>query len=95
MRAREVRVELAVRPGAGLVVSVEDDGPGIDRELLPRLFDAFAQGADGAGGAGMGLSTVRAIAEAHGGGVERGRRPRARHRFTLRLPLVPVETVAA
>ena len=59
-------------PARESCVSVEDDGPGIDRELLPRLFEAFAQGADRAGGSGLGLSTVRAIAEAHGGGVSVG-----------------------
>ena len=73
---------------------VEDDGPGIERELLPRLFDAFAQGASATGGAGMGLSTVRAIAEAHGGGVSVGVAPAGGARFTLRLPLAPAETVA-
>ena len=55
-----------------LMLVVEDDGPGVERQLLPRLFDAFAQGGERAGGAGIGLSTVRAIAEAHGGGVSVG-----------------------
>jgi signal transduction histidine kinase len=89
-----VQVELACEAACELVLAVEDDGPGIDRELLPRLFDAFAQGPDSAGGAGIGLSTVRAVAEAHGGGVSVGvARPRGA-RFTLRLPLAAAGTVA-
>ena len=92
----EVRVELALAtPAQGVVLSVEDDGPGIDRELLPRLFEAFAHGAERAGGAGLGLSTVRAIAEAHGGGVSVGDGRERGTRVTLRLPLTPAEAVAS
>jgi signal transduction histidine kinase len=90
---REVRVEVTCGTGRELVVIVEDDGPGIERALLPRLFDPFAQGGERAGGAGMGLSTVRAIAEAHGGGIGVGIAAAGGARFTLRVPLVPVETV--
>jgi signal transduction histidine kinase len=89
----EVRVELVASSARELVLVVEDDGPGIDRELLPRLFDAFAQGTGGAGAAGMGLSTVRAIAEAHGGGVSVGTAGEHGARFTLRLPLTADEAV--
>ena len=42
----EVRVELVQQSPDELVLSVEDDGPGIDRLLLPHLFDAFAHGGD-------------------------------------------------
>jgi signal transduction histidine kinase len=89
----EVRVELACEAGCELVLGVEDDGPGIDRTLLPRLFDAFAQGSDGVGASGMGLSTVRAVAEAHGGGVTVGAARLRGARFTVRLPLAPAGTV--
>jgi signal transduction histidine kinase len=91
--ASEVRVELVHKPGRELILAVEDDGPGVDRRLLPRLFDAFAQGSGRTGGAGIGLSTVRAIAEAHGGGVSVGVAGARGARFTLRLPLAPAETI--
>jgi signal transduction histidine kinase len=91
----EVRVELVYEPARELAVGVEDDGPGIDRELLPRLFDAFSQGSDRVGGSGMGLSTVRAVAEAHGGGVSVGVAGHCGARFTLRLPLAPAGTTVS
>ena len=90
----EVRVELTAAAGRELVLVVEDDGPGVEPGMLPRLFDAFARGPGRAGTAGMGLATVRAIAEAHGGGVSVGRSDAGGARFTLRLPLSPVETIA-
>ncbi len=91
--AREVRVELVHQPERELVLSVEDDGPGVDRRLLPGLFDAFAQGSGRTGAAGLGLSTVRAIAEAHGGGITVGASGARGARFTLRLPLAPSGTI--
>jgi signal transduction histidine kinase len=91
----EVRVELTYAPGLELVLGVEDDGPGIDRDVLPHLFEPFAQGSQRVGGAGMGLSTVRAIAEAHGGGISAGIGRDGGTRFTLRLPLTPVPTAVA
>jgi signal transduction histidine kinase len=90
----EVRVELVQESPHELVLRVEDDGPGIDRLLLPRLFDAFAHGTDRVAGSGVGLSTVRAVAEAHGGGVSVGVGRGEGARFTLRLPLTPAGTIS-
>ena len=91
----EVRVELAQQSPNELVLGVEDDGPGIDRLLLPRLFEAFAQGPDRVGSSGIGLSTVRAVAEAHGGGVSVGVARGRGARFTVRLPLAPAGTIVS
>jgi signal transduction histidine kinase len=91
----EVRVELVCEAAGALVLGVEDDGPGIDRRLLPSLFDAFAQGSDGVGGSGLGLSTVRAVAEAHGGGVSVGVARQRGARFTLRLPPAIAGTIVS
>ncbi len=51
---------------------VSDDGPGFPPEIAERAFERFTRGdpARTRGGAGLGLSIVRAIAEAHGGSAE-------------------------
>jgi signal transduction histidine kinase len=72
-------VELrAHRDEGGITLTVSDAGPGIAPEHLPRVFDRFykaeesraaRQGAGGAGGSGLGLSIVKAIAGRHGATV--------------------------
>ena len=57
--------------GGRLVVSVADDGQGIEPEILPTIFEPFEQGQTPLrrriGGLGLGLSIGRSIVEAHGG----------------------------
>ncbi|MYN06198.1 sensor histidine kinase [Pseudoduganella aquatica] len=89
----EIRVE-AVRVGEELVLSVSDNGSGIEPGLLPRIFDLFSQGArrpDRAdGGLGLGLALVHKIVELHGGSVAAySEGPGQGSRFEIRLPLCP------
>ena len=57
----------AAREGEQLVLSVRDDGPGIPKEIQSRLFETFVTGKRG--GTGLGLASVKAVADEHGGRV--------------------------
>jgi len=73
---------------------VEDNGPGIDAQDLPLIFEKFYRGKRGAGmrkGSGMGLAIVRAILTAHGGGIEATSAPGSGARFRFWVPLIDRE----
>jgi len=73
--------------GDEVVLTVEDDGPGIPQELRARLFERFVRGrGDGGGGSGLGLAIVRAVATSHGGTVTIERGDLGGARFVVRLP---------
>ncbi len=71
-------------------LTVADDGPGIDAELLPRLFERFVRAdtsrSDGSG-IGLGLAIVSSIVKAHHGSVTAESVP-GRTVFRVRLPLI-------
>lgn len=69
------RVELRVALGAGetVMITVTDTGQGISREMLPRLFEMFAQegasGSNGNNGLGIGLALTKYLIERHDGNL--------------------------
>lgn len=80
----------AVRDEYRLLVTVANEGPGIEPEEQPFVFDKFFRGKrqrNQAGGTGMGLAIVKAILNAHGGGIELASQPGQGTRFTFWLPL--------
>lgn len=80
------RLTLSLRSDNGMVgLGVRDSGPGIDPALQPRLFEPFVTSR--AGGTGLGLAVVQAVARAMGGEVRCESRPGEGAQFTLRLPL--------
>ncbi len=64
-RARTLRVKSAVNDPEGILITVEDTGPGIDPENVDRIFHPFFT--TKSQGMGMGLSICRSIIEAHHG----------------------------
>lgn len=62
-----------VRNAAMIELSIADNGIGIAKELIPRLFDLYVQAEQtterGTGGLGLGLALVRSLLEAHAGSV--------------------------
>lgn len=88
------RVDVLVeREGTQVVLSVADDGIGIEPEALPHIFERFYQ-VDAArtsagGGAGLGLALVQRIVLDHGGTVVAESRPGEGSVFTVRLPALP------
>jgi len=81
------------REGEDVVLTVEDDGPGIPEQLRPRLFERFVRGrGDSGGGSGLGLSIVRAVAASHGGTVDAESSASGGARFVVRLPRTLAES---
>ena len=62
----EIRVRLRRRPGL-VGLAVEDDGPGIPREIRDRVLDPFFTTKPEGEGTGLGLPVTRTIVDAHGG----------------------------
>ena len=91
VRHARSRVAVTLRESDGLVsLTVEDDGAGIPEAERDRIFDRFtrldsARGRDD-GGAGLGLSIVRVIVDAHGGSVTVGTSQAGGARFVVQLP---------
>ena len=83
-----VRVSVEQDGGAAAVVAVEDDGPGVPAADRPRIWDRLFRGdaSRSERGLGLGLSVVRAVAEAHGGAAALEDGSAGGSRFTLRLP---------
>lgn len=81
------RVEVtAQRDGAGVVVHVVDDGPGIPADVRERIFDPFFTTKPVGSGTGLGLDIARRLVRRHNGEIDVESRP-GRTEFRVRLPL--------
>lgn len=98
-RGGHIEINLSTE-GDNAVVSIKDDGIGMDSRLLPRVFELFSQSQQAIdrsrGGLGIGLTLVRGLVELHGGhvsadspGVGQG------SNFEIRLPLIHRKTPTA
>jgi CheY-like chemotaxis protein len=98
-RLSEIEVMLTSDDDSARVI-VRDNGEGIERELLPFIFDRFRQGDTGAtrrhGGLGLGLSIARNLVELHGGTLTAASDGRGQGAtFTVTLPLTSGPAEAA
>jgi C4-dicarboxylate-specific signal transduction histidine kinase len=87
--ARALLISTGLEASGGVLVTVQDSGPGLTLESVDRLFEAFYT--TKASGMGMGLSICQSIVEAHGGRIWASRTagPGATFQFTLPLPSAP------
>ncbi len=84
----EIRVatqRIAGEPADSVAITVEDNGPGFQRELAGQMFDPYVTSKTK--GTGLGLAIVRKIVEEHGGQVEAGNRKTGGARIRIDLPL--------
>ena len=83
----------STRRDGRIVITVEDEGPGIPVPDLPRIFERFyrvekarSRSARDPGGTGLGLAIVKHLIELHGGRVSAANRPEGGAVFTVELP---------
>lgn len=75
------------------IVTVEDTGIGISKEIIGRVFDPFFTTKDVGKGTGLGLSVVYGIIQKHKGTISAESEEGEGTRFTISLPLKPDELV--
>jgi PAS domain S-box-containing protein len=81
-------VVMAHEDDDAVLLSVTDDGPGVEQSVLPHLFSPFARGpnASRAGGSGLGLAIIKGLVEASGGAIWHAAVTPTGARFNVRLP---------
>jgi two-component system sensor histidine kinase SenX3 len=92
------RIAIAARARSGFAeIAVTDSGSGIPRQARARVFERFYRvdqsRNSGTGGTGLGLAIVKHVASNHGGSVSVWSEEGVGSTFTLRIPLLPVDTV--
>jgi signal transduction histidine kinase len=81
------RVEVDSQPAeSAIVITVDDDGPGIDPAMMREVLKRGVRADEAIEGSGLGLAIVRDLADIYGGSIELTRSPLGGLRATLRLP---------
>jgi two-component system osmolarity sensor histidine kinase EnvZ len=84
------KIDVGASRRSGLVlVTVDDNGPGVPEENREDVFRPFfrAENASGSGGAGLGLTIARDVIRSHGGDIMLGDSPLGGLRVVIRLPV--------
>lgn len=72
------------KKGNQIILRISDDGPGIETESMPHIFERFYKGSDG--NHGIGLSLTKSIVEQHNGRITAENSERGGAVFTITLP---------
>ena len=80
-----------LNPGPHMRLVVEDDGVGMDPQILERIFEPYFSTREIGTGTGLGLATVHGIVENHGGAIFAESTPGKGARFTILFPAAPIE----
>jgi two-component system NtrC family sensor kinase len=81
------RILIRTEASAGQVtITIEDNGPGIPPDVLPRIFDPFFTTKEVGQGTGLGLAIVYGVIQEHGGSIHAGASPLGGAAFTLQFP---------
>jgi two-component system cell cycle sensor histidine kinase/response regulator CckA len=80
------RMNLDAKPGAYILLAIEDTGIGMSADVLKRIFDPFFTTKELGKGTGLGLSTALTIIKSHGGFTNVYSEPRKGTKFTIYLP---------
>jgi len=81
-----LRLRSRLRRGE-IEIELEDEGPGIPEEILPRIFDPFFTTKPAGQGTGLGLAIAQSLVTDHGGRIEVTSRPGAGSLFRVALPV--------
>jgi signal transduction histidine kinase len=84
----EVRVSV-LEESEGILIVVEDNGPGVPEEIVDHIFEPNVTGKKG--GHGLGLALVKGVVEAHNGNIRYTRSAMGGARFEAWLPLTQAE----
>jgi signal transduction histidine kinase len=83
----QVRCRRIEREGRRWICTmVEDDGPGIPKDVLPNIFDAFVSSRLDSRGTGLGLTVAAGIVQQHEGQIHASNRPGGGARLEVLLP---------
>jgi signal transduction histidine kinase len=86
MQSTGGEVEVIVsRAGDEVLIEVADRGPGVDDQVMSRLFEPFVSSR---GSTGLGLAVCHGIVHEHGGSIDAENRPGGGALFTVKLPVV-------
>jgi len=85
------RSQMHVEPGEYAVVSVSDDGHGMDRDTVDHIFEPFFTTKEAGKGTGLGLATVYGIVKQHGGYITCYSEPGEGTTFRIYFPIIEME----